>query len=138
MRSIIYTFLAVCGLLFFTSCGSNEGSYHAAENALDGGREFIDACLKGDFAKAKFYMIDDEQNKKYLQQIEADYRKKDRNGRSQYREASINISEVADITENETIINYNNSFDKIGRKVKVIKQGGIWLVDLKYTFNPNL
>jgi hypothetical protein len=124
-------------VLFVAACGANE-NYPPAENALDAGREFIDACLKGDFEKAKFYMLQDDVNKKYLQQIENDYRKKDREGRAQYRQASINVAEISDVTETETIINYSNSFDKIGRKVKIIKQENTWLVDLKYTFDPNL
>ena len=105
---------------------------------MDAGREFIDASLKGDFAKAFFYMLQDAENKKLLDKIETNYREKDRDGREQYRQASINIGEVTDITDKETIINYSNTYDKIGKKLKVILINNKWVVDFKYTFNPNL
>lgn len=128
------TFLFCMSMVF---CGS-KNTYPKAENALDAGREFIDACLKGDFTKAQFYMLPDSINSNRLQIIEAEYRLKDRDNRSQYREASINISGVEEVTENEVIVQYQNSYDKIGKKVKVVKQDNAWLVDFKYTFNPNL
>ena len=124
-------------ILFTTSCKSST-SYENASNALDAGREFIDASLKGDFAKAYFYMLQDAENKKLLDKIETDYREKDRDGREQYRQASINIGEVSDITDKETIINYSNTYDKIGKKLKVVFINNKWVVDFKYTFNPNL
>ena len=124
-------------ILFTTSCKSST-SYENASNALDAGREFIDASLKGDFAKAYFYMLQDAENKKLLDKIETDYREKDRDGREQYRQASINIGEVTDITDKETIINYSNTYDKIGKKLKVVFINNKWVVDFKYTFNPNL
>lgn len=125
-------------LILITACSSPKQDYGKAENALDAGREFLDACLKGDFGKAAFYMLPDDTNKQHLQDIEAAYRKNDKEGRQQLRQASINISEVDDVNETTTIINYSNSFDKTGHKIKVIKQADSWLVDLKYTFNPNL
>jgi hypothetical protein len=124
-------------LLFIASCKSSS-SYENASNALDAGREFIDASLKGDFAKAYFYMLQDAENKKLLDKIETEYRAKDRDGREQYRQASINIGAVTDITDKETIINYSNTFDKIDKKIKVIFIDNKWVVDFKYTFNSNL
>jgi hypothetical protein len=126
------------GVCFFASCGNNE--YLPADNALDAGREFIDACLKGQFRQAKFYMLQDSVNSAQLNSLESDYNKKDGDIRQQYREASIVIDLGGDETLNDSthLIHYRNSFDKIGRKVKVIRQKDIWLVDLKYTFDGNL
>src|ERR1700743_428129 len=118
-------------LFLLTACNGNQ-NYKPAENALDAGREFIDACLKGDFLKASFYTVNNEENQKYLHKLEAEYRTKGRDGREQYRQASITIREVADLTENESIINYNNSYDQVAHKVKVIKQNDRGLVDLAY------
>ncbi len=125
-------------LILFTASCKSSSSYENASNALDAGREFIDASLKGDFAKAYFYMLDDAENKKLLDKIETNYREKDRDGREQYRQASINILKVTDITDKETLINYSNTYDKIGKKLKVVFIDNKWVVDLKYTFNPNL
>lgn len=130
-------YLLLIAILFSVACKSSS-SYQDASNALDAGREFIDASLKGDFAKAYFYMLQDAENKQFLDKIETDYRQKDRDGREQFRQASINIGEITDVTDKETIINYSNSYDKIGRKIKVVYQNNKWVVDFKYTFNPNL
>jgi len=131
-------YLLVFVFFLLAGCNNPNNNYREATSALEAGREFIDACLKGDFVKAAFYMIQDEQNKNFLQKIEREYREKDRDGRRQYREASINIAEIDNPTETITIINYSNTFDKIGHKIKVIQQNNKWLVDFKYTFNPNL
>lgn len=122
------------------ACGTTSlsNTYPEATNSLDAGRYFIDACLKGDFEKAKYYMLPDAENQKQLLQLERAYREKDRDGRQQYREASINIAEIANLSETITIINYSNTYDKVGHKIKVVMEGNKWLVDFKYTFNPNL
>ncbi len=131
-------YLLFCIPFLFFSCGTATSDYKNADNALDAGREFIDACLKGDFSRAAYYMIPDETNKKFLDGLEKQYREKGREGRQQYREASINIAGIDNPTEAITIINYSNTYDKVGHKIKVIQQENRWLVDLKYTFNPNL
>lgn len=132
MRFILFVFLFMLG-----AC-KNSSSYAEPASALDAGREFIDASLKGDFAKAYYYMLQSADNKQFLDKIETDYRQKDRDGREQYRQASINIGEITEITDKETIINYSNSYDKIGHKIKIVFINNKWQVDFKYTFNPNL
>ena len=122
-------------LIFFSLSCKNSSSYEAASTALDAGREFIDASLKGDFVKAYFYMLQDAENKKLLDTLETDYRGKDRDGREQYRQASINIGGVTDITDKETIVKYSNTYDKISKKLKIVLLNNKWVVDLKYTFN---
>jgi len=128
--------LSLCVLLL--ACSQTTNTYPVAENALDAGREFIDACLKGDFAKARWYMMNDSTNQGHLQRAEAKFRTYDKEGRQQLRTASINISEVSDVDTVTSIIYYSNSFDQQPLKVKVVKQDEKWLVDFKYTFNPNL
>lgn len=125
-------------LVFVFACGQKANTYNKAENALDAGREFIDACLKGDFARAKWFMVDDSTNQGHLERAEAKFRTYDKEGRQQLRTASINISEVSDVDTVTSIIYYSNSFDQQPLKVKVIKQDEKWLVDFKFTFNPNL
>lgn len=125
-------------MVFLSACSQQTNSYPAAENALDAGREFIDACLKGDFTKARWYMMDDSTNQGHLQRAENKFRTYDKEGRQQLRTASINISEVSDIDTATSIIYYSNSFDQQPLKVKVVKLNEKWLVDFKYTFNPNL
>lgn len=131
-----YLSVLLIGVLLF-GC-SNEKKYPKAENAFDAGREFIDGCLKGDFDKAGFYMINDEKNNSLLLSQKRNYDTKSSTEKQEYHDASIIINEDATINDSIHIINYQNSFDKTGRKVKVILRNGTWLVDFKYTFDGNL
>lgn len=124
-------------LLVIASC-SNQHQYSTAENALDAGREFIDALLKGDFDKASFYMAADEKNKKLLEQYESKYKAQSSEIKTQYYQSVINILSVEDITEKETIINYSNSYDKIAHKIKAKFINGTWIIDFKFTFDGSL
>ena len=124
----------VCSLLLL-SCGS---SYPKAEGPLDAAREFIDASLKGDFDKASFYMLQDEENKAFLDKVKTNYRSRSAPEKAEYKDANIVILEDDAVNDSTEIINYKNSYDNIARKARVIQRDGTWLVDLKYTFNGNL
>ncbi|HRI19971.1 MAG TPA: DUF4878 domain-containing protein [Panacibacter sp.] len=128
-------------IIFLTAvlCGCSSGNNYArAEDPLDAAREFIDACLKGDFTKASFYMTDDARNRELLQKQEKSYVGKSKDEKQEYYNASIIIFEDAAINDATHIINYQNSYDKTGRKVKVILHNGTWQIDFKYTFDGNL
>jgi hypothetical protein len=122
-------------LAFAISCSSKKAALLPAENSFDAGREFIDGNLKGDFQKATFYMIADEQNKQFLSVAEQEYRQKDKEGRQELRTASINLEKVEDIDKAQSIIYFSNSFDKKPQKIKVIKTNQGWLVDYKFSFS---
>ena len=128
-------------IIFFTAillaaCGGKQKNYPKAEGALDAGREFIGACLVGDFSKAAFFMLPSENNNRILKDTEKTYREKDKEGRQQYRLASINISEVTDLNADTTIIKYSNSYDKIPHTLQVLRKNDSWLVDLSTNPNP--
>ena len=127
--------LSVC-ILF--CCCTGKVNYPKAENALDAGREFIDGCLKGDFERAAFYMVNDEKNNSLLLTQKRNYEMKSKEEKMHYHEASIIINEDATLNDSTHIINYQNSYDKTGRKVKVVLSNNTWLVDFKYTFDGNL
>lgn len=122
-------------LIFICSCAQQ---YPVASTALEAGREFIDACLKGDFKKASAYMIDDSENQKDLLKIKRDYDSKNEDNKHAYATASIIINEDATVNDSIHVVNYKNSYDQFARKVKVVQRNGKWLVDFKYTFNGNL
>ena len=121
------------GLLLFliAACSSPTKNFTPAENGLDAGREFIDACLKGDFSKASFYMVDDEKNKQLLLNVEAAYREKDKEGRQELRLASINIKEVSEPNDSTVILYHSNSLDTSAKQTIVIKRNNSWLVNFK-------
>lgn len=112
------------------ACNGKQEDYRKAEDALDAGREFINSRLQGDFMKAAFYMLPDEKNKALLSEMERSYREKDKEGRQQWRTASINIREVKEQSDTVTLIYFQNSFDKRADTIRVIKQNDNWLVDL--------
>ncbi len=126
--------LFVCISMLLFSCSS----YPKAEDPLDAAREFIDASLKGDFDKASFYMLQDDENKALLDKVKVNYRSRGASERKEYKEANIIILEEDTINDSTEIINYKNSYDNIARKARVVKSNGTWQVDLKYTFNGNL
>lgn len=123
--------------ILLTACNGKQQDYHKAENAIDAGREYIQSCLQGDFSKAGFYLLPNEKNTQLLKEIEKSYREKDKEGRQQFRLASININEVTDINQTTTIIKYSNSFDKLPHTIQVVKQKEAWLVDLTNTNNTS-
>lgn len=112
------------------ACGGKQQDYRKAEDALDAGREFINSKLQGDFSKAAFYLLPNEKNTGILQEMEHSYRKKNREGRQQWRTASINIKEVKDLNDSITVIYFQNSSDKLADTIYVVKQKGDWLVDI--------
>ena len=126
------------GFIILLSICSCEQQYPSASTPLEGGREFIDGCLKGDFKKATAYMVDDSENEKDLLKIKRDYDGKNQDDKHAYATASIIINEDATVNDTIHIINYKNSYDQFARKVKVVQRNGKWLVDFKYTFNGNL
>jgi hypothetical protein len=127
----------ISAFIFLSSCNSGN-NYSAAENAFDAGREFIDGCLKGDFDKASFYMLQDSVNAGLLSKMKKEYDADNATRKQQYKDASIIIDQDETVSSAEHIIYYKNSYDKIARKVKVVNANSNWLVDLKYTFNGNL
>lgn len=135
MKTVYLTAL-IC--FFFTACVDKTDEFSKAENAFDAGREFIDGCLKGDFKRAAFYMVNDAENTKDLQQIKLIYKEKSQDQKQNYYKASIIVNEDATVSDTVHIINYMNSYDKIARKVKVVLFNNTWQVDFKYTFNGNL
>lgn len=129
-----FLFIAFFGLI---ACG-NKKNYPVAADSLDAAREFLTGCLKGDFEKASFYMVQDEQNKKLLQEASETYLAKSAAQQTQYAQSSLQNVTIENISTTETIINYKNSYDNVARKVKVVLVNQQWLIDFKYTFNGNL
>lgn len=124
--------------LFFILFFSCDNSYPKAENAFDAGREFIDGCLKGDFDKARFYLLKNEADNQQLDKLISNYRGKSNEQKKGYHEASINVLEEETVSDSVHIISYKNSFDNIPHKLKIVQTGDGWQVDLSYTFSGNL
>ena len=123
--------------IFLLSC-QQQPDFEIASSALDGGRYFIESCLQGEFRKAKFYLLLDSTNQGHFEQISKSYYELDKEGRQQLRQASIQINDISAIDSSNSVINYQNSFEKVVHKLKVTQTKEGWKVDLKYTYTPEL
>lgn len=131
---------AVClALLFamFSSCSSDQ-QFAPADNALVAAQQFLGGCLKGDFKQAANYIITDSVNTAQLDHLKDAYYHNNSDQRVEYRTANIIIKNDEVVSATEEIITYENSYDKITRKLKSVKTDQGWKVDLKYTFSGNL
>ena len=134
MNTIKLKTFGVIGLMTLMISCSDTGSKELADNALDGGRYFLENCNQGDFQKANIYLLDNPENQRFLKTISNTYFTLDKEGRQQLRQASIQINEVRAIDSSETIISYQSSMDTIPHQLKVISTPNGWKVDLKYTY----
>jgi len=123
--------------IFLLSC-QQQPDFEIASSPLDGGRYFIESCLQGEFRKAKFYLVSDSTNQGHFEQITKNYYELDKEGRQQLRQASIQINDISAIDSSNSVINYQNSFEKVVHKLKVTQTKEGWKVDLKYTYTPEL
>ncbi len=134
MKLLAISFLT----LSLLACNARQNNFSPPANAFDAGREFLDAFFKGDFERAEFYMLKEDENNKILSRLKKEYRERSEHERKQFADASINVFDIEEVSPDVTIISYRNSYDKIARKLKVVGAEGTWMVDFKYTFNGNL
>ena len=122
-------------MILVSGCGTN---YEKPTDAIDCGRQFIDAIFKGNFKRAHQLMLNDPQNISLLNdRLAKDFRSRNSLDKNQLRTASIVINEIENVSDSVTIINFLNSYDNKPAILKVVLKNGEWLADLKYTFSGN-
>lgn len=126
-------------LLIVVSLAACKQQRERPTDALDTAREFIRSSLDGDYDWARELMIRDSLNLYELNEIEKKYKTEmsatDKEG---YKNSSIIIHSIDNISDSVVIINYSNSYKKKQMPVKVILRDGLWQVDFNYTFTGNL
>jgi hypothetical protein len=127
----------VLGGISLLSCQTNP-AIEKADNALDGGRYFIENYMKGDFKTAHFYIVNNPPNQAIFDSIASQYFGLDKEGRMQLRQASIQINNVEAPDTATGLIHYQNSFDKTPHTLKVVHTADGWKVDLKNSSISNL
>lgn len=120
-------------LLFYASC--SDGNTINRSDAVEAGREFIDASLKGNYDVAKKYILTDSVNMEYFTGLENFNRKLSPQEKDGYKNANIIIDSIQNISDSVTVINYSNTFKKSPSKIKLIKINKEWFVDFKFTFS---
>ncbi len=121
---------------FLVSCAEKK---IRPDDALGTARSFIRFSLDGNYKEAKLLMLQDSLNNFELDELEKRYNSKlSESEKEGYKNASILIHSVDQISDSVVIINYSNSYKKKPMPVKVILKDGFWQIDLNYTFSGNL
>jgi hypothetical protein len=123
MKSI-YTGL----LALLIGCSTPTKNFPPAGSSIEAGRNYVEACLQGDFEKATAYAASTETMKSHTANTEKNYRDLDKEGRSNFRQASIIIVGITDQDSLHTQMNYQYSLDKKPRQLEIEKINGKWLV----------
>jgi hypothetical protein len=125
-------------LFMLVACNNNESTTAApAENDVDAARTFIRSALDGRWKDAKRLIVQDSVNVGDLDATEQNYTQHmnvtDQRG---YRESTIRIYDTRKLNDSVSIVTYSNTYKNQKDSLKVVRQNGSWLVDLKYSF-PN-
>ncbi|GAA4735783.1 DUF4878 domain-containing protein [Flavisolibacter ginsenosidimutans] len=127
-------------LLLLVACNNDSESTSAAppENDVDAARTFIRSALDGRWKDAKRLIVQDSINIGDLDATEQNYTQHmnvtDQRG---YRESQIRIFDTRKQGDSISIVTYANTYKNQKDSIKVVKQNGAWLVDLKYSFPNN-
>ena len=115
-------------LALFIGCTTPTKSFPPAGSSIEAGRNYVEACLQGDFEKATAYAAPSQAMKLHTANTEKNYRDLDKEGRSSFRQASIIIEGITDQDSLHTQMNYQYSLDKKSRQLEIEKTNGKWLV----------
>ncbi len=100
---------------------------------------FIRNLLDNNFKEAEQYLLKDETNDQIFERFKKQYSEKDKAILEKYKNADIIVNNISYVTDSVCIFNYSNSYSLADKTIlKVVKPGGKWLIDLKYTFSGNL
>ena len=123
----------ICCLMgLIVACGQNA---ETPDNALDSGRQFIEAVFKGNFKRARQLTLPDETNFQLLdEKMAKSYSKISSLEKDRLRNASIVISQVENQGDTLSIIHFLNAYDQKPTVIKVVKRQGQWLTDVKFSF----
>ena len=122
-----------CLIALFVGCDQGD-KYKKPDDPLEAGRDFIRFALDGNMQQAKTFILNDGTNNRLFDKISKKYDAAPRAEKEAYKNASIRIIRFQKIDDSTAIINYSNSFKKEDNEIKLLKTGGEWWVDFKYTF----
>lgn len=106
---------------------------------IDVANTFVRDLLDNNFKEAEKYLLKDETNNQIFERFKKQYSGKDKAILEKYKQADIIVNETSYVTDSVFIFNYSNSYSRSDKTIlKLVRVGGKWLVDLKYTFSGNL
>lgn len=125
-------FIAILTFMVLTSCNNTRKN---PTTDIDVARSFIKDLLENDFKGAKEFLLDEEMNNQYFELSKKEFESKSKEVLEKYKESDIIINELKSVNDSVSVVNYSNSFNKEKKYLlKVVRQNGKWMVDLKYTF----
>jgi len=133
MINRILSFCLFITLLY--ACNADE-SWQKAQDAEEAGTQFIRAMLDGNYDKAKFFMLKDDDNMAVLDRWKREYQKYSADTVRKFKNASIRPVSITPLNDSTTSYTYSNSFTNDTVTLKVLRINTEWLVDLK-TFLSN-
>lgn len=129
-----YPFIFLFLFFLLPACDPDKKPTSKSENDIDAARNFIRAALDGKFDEARTYLLPDSLNINWMDVAERSYLKTNDDTKRGYRSSSINIHQLSPLNDSTTVIIYSNSFKNDHDTLKVLKQNGQWLIDLKYLY----
>lgn len=131
-KRIITLFLVA---VIFSCSNETSNPLETPEGDVDAARMFIRSALDGRWRDAKRLILQDSANIQDLDVAEQNYTSRmnitDQRG---YRESQITVHDTRELNDSTTIVIYSNTYKKQRDSLKVVRSGGQWLVDLKYSF----
>jgi hypothetical protein len=136
----LLTIISIFSVTIFTNCNNSDkkAKEGKSESDVDAARNFLDAALKGDFKLASAYMVQDSTNIGYLAVTERKYNQMDADQKRNLRNASLRFYNPLLQNDSTTITVFSNSYKNDKDTLRIIKDNGQWLVDLKYLFEHDL
>ena len=127
----MYKILFAAIFEFLLSC-KDETSYTPATDPEEAGTQFIRASLDGNYAKARFYLFKDSTNLLLIKQQQINYEQLSPDRKRDNRDASIRPIEIKKENDSVTFYKYYHSSNtKDTTTIRIIRENGVWLVDLK-------
>ena len=127
----MYKLFVAAIVVFFISC-RDESTYTPATDPEEAGTQFIRASLDGNYAKARFYLLKDSTNLLLIKQQQINYEQLSPERKRDNRGASIRPLEIKKENDSITFYKYyHTSNTKDTTTIRIIKEKGEWLVDLK-------
>jgi hypothetical protein len=125
-------YLTIIALTVALVACSGSSGYQKAEDAQDAGRQFIRASLDGNYEKAKFYLLKDDDNLTLLKKQQANYQQLSNEDKRSFADANINPLAITPVNDSVTTYQYHNSFHpQDTTTIRIVKINNEWLVDLK-------
>jgi len=129
--------------LFFSllpACNNSDkqAKENKSESDIDAARNFLEAALKGNYKEASVYMLRDSTNLGYLTVTERSYQRLNPDEKNNLKGASLRFFDTKKINDSTTITIFANSYRNDKDTLKIVREGDLWLVDLKYLFEHDM